>query len=155
MSVTATTLLFFDASALIAAAGSQTGGSAFLLTICGRGFLRAAVSYAVLAEAEGNILTNLPEAALTRYRQQVLSVPMVIAPLPPARELQEASRVVGEKDAHVLAAALALRAPYLVTLDKPLAARVNDAGLSVRAVSPKEFITGLLPTHPAYPKLRK
>jgi hypothetical protein len=37
------TLLFFDASCLLAAAGSSTGGSAFLLSVCIRGFLKAAV----------------------------------------------------------------------------------------------------------------
>lgn len=49
------TLLFFDASSLVAAAGSPTGGSAFLLLVCQKGFLRASSSQGVLIEAERNI----------------------------------------------------------------------------------------------------
>jgi hypothetical protein len=45
------TLLFLDASPLIAAAGSPAGGPGFLLSLCARGYLKAAVSQPVLLEA--------------------------------------------------------------------------------------------------------
>lgn len=54
MNIDRNTLLFFDASCLIAAAGSPTGGSGFLLALCARGLLRAACSQPVLVEAERN-----------------------------------------------------------------------------------------------------
>src|SRR4051794_19441319 len=95
--ITENTLLFFDSSCLIAAAGSPHGGSSLLLGICARGFLKGAVSHAVLAEAEGNILSNLKPQALSRYHQEILRIPLVVAPIPTTRELEHAAAVAGEK----------------------------------------------------------
>ena len=154
MAIDPTTVLFFDSSCLVAAAGSPTGGSSLLLAICARGFLKGAVSHAVLAEAEGNILSNLPVPALTRYRQEILGIPLIVAPLPSHSELERAAPITGEKVAHVLASALHVGAAYLITLDKQLAHRIREAQLSVQALSPGEFITTQLPTHPAYRSIR-
>src|SRR3712207_2915726 len=99
MGINQTTFLFFDSSCLVAAAGTATGGSSLLLAICARGFLRGAVSHAVLAEAEGNILTNLKPPALTRYRQEILAIPYVVAPVPSAPERETIEPITGEKDA--------------------------------------------------------
>jgi predicted nucleic acid-binding protein len=155
MPINETTLLFFDSSCLIAAAGSPTGGSSLLLAICARGFLKGAVSYAVLVEAEGNILTNLKPQALVRYHQEILSIPLIVGPVPSPRERAAVAAITSAKDAHVLAAALSVGAEYLITLDKPLADRINQKEeLSIHALSPGEFIKRQLPTHPAYPSIR-
>jgi predicted nucleic acid-binding protein len=155
MTIDQRTLIFFDSSCLIAAAGSSTGGSSLLLAICARGFLKGAVSHAVLAEAEGNILTNLPATALTRYRQQILSIPLIVAPMPSTTEREAVAPIAGEKDAHVLASALHVGAQFLLTLDKRLADRITkEEQLSIHALSPGEFITTQLPTHPAYRSIR-
>src|SRR5215213_8474497 len=100
MTINGTTIVFFDSSCLIAASGSPTGGSSVVLAICARGFLRGAVSPAVLAEAEGNIITNLPQPALTRYRQEILSLPLIVAPTPSTAEREAVASITGEKDAH-------------------------------------------------------
>jgi predicted nucleic acid-binding protein len=155
MAIDQTTVLFFDSSCLIAAAGSPTGGSSLLLAICARGFLKGAVSHAVLAEAEGNILSNLQPAALTRYRQEILRIPLVVAPVPSPSERETAAPITGEKDAHVLASAVHVNADYLITLDKRLISQITrEEELPVHALSPGEFITTTLRTHPAYPSLR-
>ena len=149
------TILFFDSSCLVAAAGSPTGGSSLLLAICARGFLKGAVSHGVLAEAEGNILTNLSQAAQTRYHQDVLSMPLIIAPVPSPSDREAVAAITGWKDAHVLAAALSIGADYLLKLDKRLANRITESKEhSIHALSPGEFITSKLPTHPAYPAIR-
>jgi predicted nucleic acid-binding protein len=148
------TILFFDSSCLVAAAGSPTGGSTLFLAICTRGFLKGAVSHGVLAEAEGNILTNLSQAAQTRYHQEVLSMPLIIAPVPSPTDREAVAAITGAKDAHVLAAALGVGAEFLLSLDKRLINRVNQAELSINALSPGEFITTQLQTHPAYPSMR-
>jgi predicted nucleic acid-binding protein len=151
MPIDETTVLFFDSSCLIAAAGSPTGGSSLLLAICARGFLTGTASHAVLAEAEGNILSNLPPPALTRYQQEILRIPLAVAHIPSPAEREAAAPVTGEKDAHVLASALHIGADYLITLDKRLEDRiVNSEQLSLQALSPGAFITGHLPMHPAY-----
>lgn len=154
MVINQTTLLFFDSSCLIAAAGSPTGGSSLLLAICARGFLKGAVSHAVLAEAEGNILTNLKPFALTRYRQEILSIPLVVAPVPSAPERETVAPITGEKDAHVAASAISVGSHFLLTLDKRLAHRINESEISIHALSPGEFITTELPAHSAYRSIR-
>jgi predicted nucleic acid-binding protein len=143
MVINQTTLLFFDSSCLIAAAGSPTGGSSLLLAICARGFLKGAVSHTVLAEAEGNILTNLKPPALTRYRQEILSIPLLIGPVPSTTERETVAPITGQKDAHVAASALSIGAHFLITLDKRLAHRINESELSIHALSPGEIILTL------------
>ena len=155
MAIDQRTILFFDSSCLVAAGGSPTGGSSLLLAICARGFLKGAVSNGVLAEAEGNVLSNLSPAALTRYRQEILSMPLISAPLPSPTDREAVAAITGAKDAHVLAAALSIGADFLLTLDKRLANRISHAkNPPIRALSPGEFITTKLPTHPAYPAVR-
>jgi hypothetical protein len=67
MTLTPTTLLFFDASCLFAASASSQGGSAYLLSVCARGYLQVAVSLDVLMETERNILEKLSTEAFSRY----------------------------------------------------------------------------------------
>jgi predicted nucleic acid-binding protein len=148
------TLLFFDASCLIAAAGSPTGGSGFLVSLCARHLLRGAVSQPVLLEAERNVREKLGSEALERYHRLLVLTPLDMIPIPPHRELVRCAGLVGEKDAHVLAAASAAEAPFLVTLDRRLAERINQLDLGIQAVSPGDFITTKLPGHPAYPSVR-
>ncbi len=62
MSVDRNTIIFFDASCLVAASGSPTGGSGFLLTVCAKGFVKAAVSQQVLLEAQRNVTEQLHPA---------------------------------------------------------------------------------------------
>src|SRR5690349_21704771 len=104
MPIDRTTLLFFDASALVAAAGSPTGGSGFLLSVCERGFLRAVVSQPVLIEAERNVRENLRPEALGRYHGYLRAVPLILAPVPMDRNRAWSVELVGEKDEHVLEA---------------------------------------------------
>ena len=59
MTIDRNTLLFFDSSCLIAAPGSPNGGSDFLLLLCARGYLKAAISQPVLLEVQINILSKL------------------------------------------------------------------------------------------------
>ncbi len=148
------TLVFFDASCLIAAAGSPSGGSAFLLTLCARGLLRGAVSQLVLLEAERNIAGKLGIGVLNSFHRLVVLTPLAVVPVPPLEERLAYRAVVGEKDDHVMAASVAAGAAFLLTLDRRLEARVNQAGFPVRALAPGEFIRNVLPSHARYPEAR-
>jgi predicted nucleic acid-binding protein len=154
MSIDRNTLLFFDASRLIAAAGSPTGGSGFLLAVCARGLLRAACSQPVLVEAERNVVAKMKSEALSNYHRILASTPFVIAPVPSEEERRFLKGVVEEKDEHVLAAALAVEAPFLIALDHGLMAGVNEVELDIRALSPGGFIKTIIPSHVDYPKVR-
>ena len=153
MTLSRDTRLFFDASCLIAAAGSPTGGSAFLLSVCEAGFLDACTSSSVVVEAERNIGAKLPPVALVTYHLQIAATPLVLLSTPPRDVVQQHGPIFG-KDAHVVASALAAQAPYLLTLDRPLIEKVTQAALAIRALTPGDFIQIELPGHPDFSSIR-
>ncbi len=145
------TVVFFDTSCLVAAAGSPSGGSGFLLSLCASGFFKGAVSEPVLLEAERNIAAKLAVEALSTYRRLIVLTPMRVVPIPSQSERRRYQTAVGEKDDHVVAAGVAAEAPFILTLDKKLESRVNRADLPIRALSPGDFIKRVLPSHVDYP----
>lgn len=149
-----TTLLFFDASCLIAAAASPAGGSGFLWSLCERGFFRAAVSQAVLAEAEANLFKKFDPVVLARHRMQLATCGPTMAPLPHHDESLLRFPDINPKDVHVVAAAQAIDADFILTLDQPLAIEIAAKARSVAVRSPGAFIRHELPTHPSFPVLR-
>ena len=154
MSIDQDTLLFFDASCLIAAAGSPTGGSGFLLSLCARELLSGAISHVVLLEAEHNIQAKLSANVLEQYHDLLQVIPLTVAPVPSLDSEDGWTQHVNPKDLHVIGAALAVDSEYLVTLDQKLIVEVNQANLAMRALTPGEFIRTVLPTHDEYPRLR-
>ena len=87
MAIGRETPFFVDASCLIAAAGSPTGGSAFILRQCQRGLLRAIVSAPVCDEAERNVRTKLPSAAMAGYLDLLRISGLEMVPEPTDTEL--------------------------------------------------------------------
>lgn len=153
MTIARGTALFFDASCLIAAAGSPTGGSGCLLSVCTRGFLQAVSSHPVLLEAERNILEKRTVAVLRSYREQIATTPIKLVSVPPASVVRRYHAEV-EEDAHVVAAAIAAGVEFLLTLDRPLIRRVEGAKYRITAMTPGEFIETVLPAHIDYTSIR-
>lgn len=148
MTIDRTTLVFFDASCLIAASGSPTGGSGFLLALCAKGYIQAALSTYVLTEAARNIQARMKPAAWINYQVLLTTVPFVMAPVPaPLPDVPP----VNAKDVHVVAAALAVNTSYLLTLDKGLLAEANQAQLPFITLLPGDFIKTVLTTHVEHP----
>lgn len=154
MAIDRDTLLLFDASCLVAAAGSPQGGSAFLLSVCERGFLKGAVSQPILLEAERNVRSHFGPDAVTRYQRLLATTPLAVVSLPPLREIVQVAPAINPKDAHVVAAALHAGAPYLISLDKGLRREIGLAKVPFSALTPGEFIVTVLPTHRDYPAVR-
>jgi predicted nucleic acid-binding protein len=150
MTIDRNTLVFFDASCLIAAAGSPSGGSGFLLSLCARGYLRAAVSQPILLEAQSNIRAKLGDEAVKRYHNFLAIVSFSLAALPDRTELKRLEKSINKKDVHVVAAALEIQAPFLLALDKGLILEVNKSNLGIHALSPGDFIKTILPDHADY-----
>jgi len=145
--------LFFDASCLFPAAASPAGGSAFLLSVCTRGYLQAVVSVDVLIEAERNIVEKLGAHAFHRYRQLVTETPFVMLPSPPEEAVARHEGIFFE-DAHVVASALAGGRQFLITLDRRLQRRVEHAAPGITALAPRAFLETVLPEHPEYARVR-
>jgi predicted nucleic acid-binding protein len=151
MNIDRNTVVFFDASCLIAAAGSPSGGSGFLLSLCARQFLKGAISRPVLLEAQRNIQSKLGNEAINTFYRFLIIVPFTLASLPLKSELDKYEIWVNKKDVHVIAAAKTINAHFLLTLDKRLALQINHADLDLQALSPGDFIKTVLPTHNDYP----
>ncbi len=153
-SVTRNTRLFFDASCLIAAAASPSGGSGLLWSLVERRELRAVVSQPVLVETETNLTRKFAPSALARHRLQLVAGAPEMAAIPRLDVSPRRYPAINAKDEHVVAAAVAARTPFILTLDQPLATEINRAQLAVLALSPGEFITTALPSHPSFSTLR-
>jgi hypothetical protein len=95
MSINAHTLIFFDASCLVAAAGSPAGGSGFLLTVCSRQLLKAAVSQPVLVETERNVIEQVRPEALDTFHRFVATTPWTIVPLLARSQRHQYEEIVG------------------------------------------------------------
>ena len=100
MIVDRSTAILLDASCLIAAAGSPTGGSGFLLDLRSRG-LQGIVTHVILLEAERNIEAKLTPEALARYHGLLRSVPFRIAPVPELADDHPIRQAVTAKDVHM------------------------------------------------------
>ena len=148
-----TTLVFFDASSLFLAANTPTGGSAFLISVCANGYLLAVVSPDVLLEAERNIVDKGRPGAFRRYRELVASTPFLVTSAPPEQVVRQYEAVFRE-DAHVIAAALGSQSAFLITVDQRFERRIRASGLSITALSPREFLQAVLPDHPDYAEIR-
>lgn len=123
----------------------------FLLALAQHGWLQFAVSLWILVEAERNILAKLSFAAYERYQTLLHTLPLQLAAVPEPDVLRRYAEIVGDKDAHVVAAAEACGAMFLLSLDQRLIARIGQGTFSCQALTPKAFITEVLPTHREYP----
>ncbi len=149
-----TTRVVFDASCLIAAAASPTGGSGFLWSLVERSLLQAVVSQAILIEVETNLARKFSPTTLARHRARLESGAPELAAIPRLDVSPRRYPSVNAKDEHVVAAALASGTTVILTLDRPLEAEINGAELGVLALSPGEFIATRLPAHPSFATLR-
>jgi len=140
--------LFLDASVLIAAAGSKTGGSAMVLELC-RGRKATAIgSRLVLLEAERNVRAKLGRDALLRFYQEIASLGLELVQTPSQHEITLQRRIIDPKDAHVLAAALRGTVDVLLTLDRKhfMSPKVLQAGLPFVVMTPGNFLRHWLQT---------
>jgi predicted nucleic acid-binding protein len=138
--------LFLDASVSIAASGSPEGGSALVLELCRAGLAIPLLTRLVLREAERNIQEKLDREVLLRFYRLIADLEAELVPMPGVEDLQAASQVVSQKDAHVLAGARAGGATHLITLDRRhfLKPDQRAAMLPILACTPGEFLQALL-----------
>ncbi|MEJ2263032.1 MAG: hypothetical protein P8X95_06275 [Anaerolineales bacterium] len=80
--------------------------------------------------------------------------PFWLASIPEKPELERFEQLVNRKDVHVVAAAKAIDADFLLALDKALILEINRADLEIKALTPGRFIKEVLPSHVDYPAAR-
>jgi len=137
--------LFLDASVLIAAAASPTGGSALVIEFCKERKATPLASRLVLIEAERNIRKKFEESVLVRYYNTLAELDPLVLPIPGQQEIEEALKVIRPKDAHDLAAAQSGEASHLITLDRKhfLTDELCKAIRPILACTPGEYLDHL------------
>ena len=115
------------------------------MEVCRGNRFQAVLTARVFLEARTNIAEKFGEEELIRFYQQLAGLdPEMVSPPTPER-LAQCAFLVGEKDAHVLAAALECSAGYLLTLDRRhlITSAIQAAGLPVSIVTPGDFLREL------------
>jgi predicted nucleic acid-binding protein len=141
--------LFFDSSALYAAAYSSTGAARELIRWSLHGKVQTIISQDVLDEIQRNITRKAPDVVGV-YRLFLSLLSIEVVPDPTKTEVREAEQFVTQKDAPIVAAAKKAKIDYLVTFDKKHLLRQTGLAIYIGAeiVTPKEVLVLLRPTSP-------
>jgi len=110
--------VFLDANVYFAGSASPTGGSAFILQLILKGRIEVTASRLVLREAECNLRRKRPPKDLKAFHQFLKRAKLQVIPTPPETAWRKYEGVIHPKDVPVLAAAVASKAAYLITLDR-------------------------------------
>lgn len=137
--------VFLDANIFFAAAGSPTGGSAFVLELARQKKIRAATVLYALVEAERNIQKKLDTKALERYHQNLLEVKPEIQNIAgvPIEVAVALEHLLVRKDVPILLGAMLSKSEFLITLDHKDFLdnkKLKDADLSFQIVTPGDFL---------------
>ena len=136
--------VFLDANVYFAGAASSTGGSALILQLILTGRIEVAASRLVLREAERNLRHKRSPKDLQAFHQFLKHAKLRVVRTPPDTAWKPYEGVMHPKDVPVpvLAAAVASKAAYLVTLDRRhfLTKAVSGAVPGLVILTPGDFL---------------
>lgn len=137
------TKVFLDSSVVIAGLASTRGASCLVLSLAEIGVFEPYVSEQVVTEVVRNVENKLP-SCLPQFFALFKALPLRMAE-PSQRELARARRLINEKDAPLLAAALTAGVDVFLSLDKHfLTAEIRHA-LPILFCTPAEFLASAVP----------
>lgn len=116
MNIRKSNRVFFDSSVLIAGLASPDGGSSVLPAMAEMGLITPVISEMVVTEVIRNIEKKLPRC-LHQYYRIFKALPFEIAD-PTEDCVISARKLINEKDAIILAAAMNAKIDFQVTLDR-------------------------------------
>ena len=138
--------VFFDASVIIAALLSPTGGSEKTLSFVKLGLIKGITSHTVIEE----ILEEKHLYKLKRTKEEIEkfiaeSTLLIRKPIT-AAEVRPYLNLIDPDDAHLIAGAVLTKCEYLLTLDKKHLLRpdIKEKFLPLRIVSPKELLEDIV-----------
>lgn len=137
--------IFVDASVIIAASLSKSGGSALVLRLARVGKLQLMTSESVIEE----VMRNVSKIHLSweKIAELIVASKMHIVEAPNKILTEKLAKIASRKDAHVLAAAVEAKAKIVITLDKKhlLQERVKKSLKNILAVmTPGELLKKLV-----------
>lgn len=135
--------VFLDANILFAAAYSPMGGSALILELGEKRVINLYSSRLAVKEAEKNLRIKASEAQIDRFYQLLNEAKIVFVEVDRNKAKAKYKRLVEEKDAPILAAAIRSKSKFLITLDRKhlLTPKVQKTKLSLMIVTPGQFIS--------------
>lgn len=136
--------VYFDASVIIAAMLSSTGGSSLLLQYLKIGKIDGITSQTVIEE----ILEKTAKLQKTKEEigQFIAGSGLVVRKNVTVKEIAPYINLIDAEDAHLIAGAQLTKSAYLVTLDKKHLLRpdIQEKFLPLRMLSPKELLEEIL-----------
>ena len=138
--------VFLDANVYFAGSVSPTGASALILQLALKGRIEVTASRLVLLEAERNLRRKRSPKDLKAFHQFLKHAKLRVIPTPPETAWRRYEGVIHPKDVPVLAAAVASKAAYLITLDRRhfLTKAVTDKVPELTILTPGDFLRGLV-----------
>jgi len=138
--------VFLDANVYFAGSASPTGGSALVLQLILKGRVEATASRLVLREAERNLRRKRPPKDLKAFHQFLKHAKLRVIRTPPETVWKPYEGVIHPKDVPVLAAAVASKAAYLITLDRRhfLTKAVTEQVPDLAILTPRDFLRELV-----------
>ena len=110
--------VFLDANVYFAGFVSKEGASALILELAGRRKIAIWSSRLVLREADRNLRRKAPPSVLKAFRRFIQNTKIQVVPAPGEEMLKTYEPFIHPKDVPVLAAAVASKANFLLTLDR-------------------------------------
>jgi len=137
--------VFLDANVYFAGCASSTGASALILQLALKGRIRVTASRLVLREAERNLRHKRPPKDLEAFHRFLKHAKLRMIPAPPESAWAKYEGVIHPKDVPVLAAAVAAKVDYLITLDRRhfLTKSVSDQVPKPAILIPGDFLRAI------------
>lgn len=132
--------VFLDASCLVAAAGSPSGGSSHILVSCASSPIQIISSESALAEAERAVQLKMNDTAYQRLQALKAQGLFGVVTAQGVSVHLDGIEQVNEKDRHIVLSAYSGGCIHLVTLDRPLMDEVINATLPLYPWTPDSFI---------------
>ena len=134
--------VFFDASVIIAALLSPTGGSSLLLQYIKTGIIVGITSQTVLEEVLDEDKPKRLKRSYEEIGKFIAQSGLVVRESITIKEIAPYKDDVDEEDAHLFAGALLTKCSHLVSLDKKHVVRpdIKKKFLPLRIVTPKELL---------------
>lgn len=136
------TKVFLDSSVLIAACGSKTGASAFVLGYCRKEKIQGLINIKAVGEAKKNVLLKFGEIEKKRLLYYLKMANLVIVPSSSVEEISRCEKVINSKDAPMLAGAIKSKADFLLSLDKKhfFNSKVQKFTGKLKIITPGDFV---------------
>lgn len=138
--------VFFDASVIIAALLSPTGGSSLLLQYVKKGKVVGLTSQTVLEEILEEDKPKKIKKERAEIEQFIAQGNLLVREHISSEEIAPYKNMVDIEDAHLIAGANLLSCNYLVTLDKKHLLRedIQKKFLPLKIVSPKQLLEDII-----------